>query len=244
MYRGEIMINKSSISYDSYSELAEYYFKYVDNKPYNALYERPATLDLLPNVEGKRVLDAGCAAGWYTKWLLEQKSIPIAIDFNRDMVKYTIERVNNQCVVKQHDLNNPLDFIDDNSLDVILSSLTIHYIKDWDRLFRDFYKKLKPNGVLVFSTHHPFMDFQYFEVENYFEVKLLNDTWSSHNGTVDVQFYRRSLQDIMNPLVDAGFTIDKISEPKPVDEMKDISPKAYNKLCNNPQFLFVRAIKK
>lgn len=42
--------------------MAEYYFKYVDTKPFNAYYERPATISLLPSVKGKNVLDAACAA--------------------------------------------------------------------------------------------------------------------------------------------------------------------------------------
>lgn len=62
------IINKDSVSLNSYEEMAEYYFKDVDTKPFNAYYERPATTSLLPDVNGKKVLDAGCAAGWYTKF--------------------------------------------------------------------------------------------------------------------------------------------------------------------------------
>ncbi|WP_253199453.1 hypothetical protein [Clostridium tagluense] len=43
------VINKDSVSLESYEEMAEYYFKYVDIKPFNAYYERPATLSLLPD---------------------------------------------------------------------------------------------------------------------------------------------------------------------------------------------------
>ncbi len=71
-----------SISYDAYNEMAEYYFTHVDTKPYNAYYERPATVSLLPEVKGKKVLDAGCAAGWYTEWLLNQGAEVTAIDFS------------------------------------------------------------------------------------------------------------------------------------------------------------------
>jgi hypothetical protein len=56
-------IHPDSVSLQSYEDMAEYYFSYVDQKPFNAYYERPATLSLLPDVTGKRVVDAGCAAG-------------------------------------------------------------------------------------------------------------------------------------------------------------------------------------
>jgi 2-polyprenyl-3-methyl-5-hydroxy-6-metoxy-1,4-benzoquinol methylase len=51
------------IALEAYEELAESYAALVDTKPHNALYERPATLSLLPEVRGKRVLDAGCGPG-------------------------------------------------------------------------------------------------------------------------------------------------------------------------------------
>jgi len=41
----------------------------IDERPWSPLYERPATLGLLPDVKEKDVLDAGCGHGWYADWL-------------------------------------------------------------------------------------------------------------------------------------------------------------------------------
>ena len=62
------MSNNEKISFNAYEDMAQYYYDYVDQKPFNSDYERPGTLSLLPKVENKKVLDAGCAAGWYTEW--------------------------------------------------------------------------------------------------------------------------------------------------------------------------------
>ena len=51
----------------SYDDTADAYAAGVDSRPYNALYERPAMLDLLPPLPGTRVLDAGCGPGWYVE---------------------------------------------------------------------------------------------------------------------------------------------------------------------------------
>jgi hypothetical protein len=53
-----------------YDTIAERYAANIDDRPWNALYERPATLALLPEVDRLDVLDAGCGHGWYADWLL------------------------------------------------------------------------------------------------------------------------------------------------------------------------------
>ena len=53
------------IALEAYEVLAERYAAIVDSKGENAYVERPATLSLLPDVKGKRILDAGCGPGSY-----------------------------------------------------------------------------------------------------------------------------------------------------------------------------------
>lgn len=50
-----------------YDTIATRYASGIDDRPRNALYERPATLWLLPGVAGMDVLDAGCGPGWYAR---------------------------------------------------------------------------------------------------------------------------------------------------------------------------------
>ncbi|MTI67045.1 MAG: class I SAM-dependent methyltransferase [Firmicutes bacterium] len=236
------MVNKK-VSLDSYDFMAEYYFKHIDNKAYNAYYERPATLSLLPAVKGKKVLDAGCAAGWYSEWLLDKGADVTSIDFSKEMVKMTKKRLGKRGKVIKADLNEPLGFIEKGSFDIILASLVLHYIKDWNIVMKEFNKTLKLSGHLIFSVHHPFMDFTYFKRDNYFQTELLEDEWDTHKGKTKVKFYRRPLKDIISQILDNGFTIEKLDEPMPTDKFKENAPKAYNKLTKKPQFLFIRAKK-
>ncbi len=50
----------------------------------------------------------------------------------------------------------------------------------------EFYRILKKSGILVFSLHHPFMDFTVFNRENYFLKELLTDEWQTHKGKEEV----------------------------------------------------------
>ncbi len=224
--------------------MADYYFKDVDTKPFNAYYERPATVSLLPeNLKGLSILDAGCAAGWYTNWLLDRGACVTALDFSPGMIEMTKKRVGNKARVLRADLNEPLDFIPDRSMDMVLSSLTLHYIKDWKPVMGEFSRVLKNEGSLVFSVHHPFMDFTVFERENYFVTELLEDEWDTPEGKVKVRFYRRPLNSILSSVIDAGFIVEKLLEPMPTELFKKEQPEVYEGLTNHPHFLFIKARK-
>jgi hypothetical protein len=55
--------------------------------------------------------------------------------------------------------------------------------------------------------------------------------------------FRRSLQETLNPIIKAGFSIERILEPKPTDEFKKADPEGYQELLRQPAFLCIRARK-
>src|SRR5678816_1316326 len=86
----EISLNALHISYDTIAAASA---ANVDSAPYNALYERPAMLALLPDVKDKRILDAGCGSGWYAEQLLKRGAIVSAIDASAAMVDHARARL-------------------------------------------------------------------------------------------------------------------------------------------------------
>ncbi|MBU3129988.1 hypothetical protein LGL55_18775 [Clostridium tagluense] len=107
----------------------------------------------------------------------------------------------------------------------------------------EFNRILENDGQLIISIHHPFMDFTAFNRENYFLTELLDDEWNTNNGKVKVQFYRRPLSKIITSIIDAGFIIEQILEPMPIEQFKIELPDVYDKLTKKPQFLFIKARK-
>ncbi|HXB60170.1 MAG TPA: hypothetical protein VNU95_11420, partial [Candidatus Acidoferrales bacterium] len=99
---------------------------------------------------------------------------------------------------------------------------------------------LKPEGVLVFSTHHPFMDWTYFKREDYYAVELLEDEWDIGK----MRFYRRPIAVMSQDLEATGFVIERLLEPQPTEDFQRADPKAYERQMKKPQFLVVRARKK
>ncbi|MCJ7625785.1 MAG: class I SAM-dependent methyltransferase [Anaerolineaceae bacterium] len=225
------------VALSCYESMAEDYAAAVDTKPYNAFYERPAVLSLLPPLAGLNVLDAGCGSGWYAQYLLAQGAVVTAVDVSPKFVVMTKKRVDGRAEVRLADLGQPLDFAADASFDLILCPLVMHYLKDWGVVFAEFRRVLRDVGVLVFSTHHPFMDFQLFRTDSYFTTELLEDEWS----TGKVRYYRRPLTAMTDALAATGFVVERILEPQPTKEFQRVDPEGYDRLFNNPWFLVIRA---
>ncbi len=233
----------------SYDEIAEAYAAGVDSAPYNAHYERPATLALLPDVTGAHVLDAGCGSGFYTEQLVALGARVAAIDGSAEMARHAERRLAKlglldasqgapRASVRVADLSQPLDFLDNQDIDGIVSALVMHYLRDWSPTLGEFRRVLKPGGWLVMSTHHPTTEAARFDVANYFRTESLEDYWS---WAGNVRFFRRPLSAITGALTDAGFVIERLVEPIPDDTFRETKPDAFDRLMKYPEFMLIRA---
>lgn len=236
-------MKRKPIALDAYEKLAEAYAARVDTKPHNAYYERPATLSLLPEVEGRRVLDAGCGPGVYAEWLVDHGAEVVAIDVSPAMVGFARVRLGDRAEVRQADLGEPLDFLENATFDVVLSALALDYVADLAGAFGEFYRVLRPGGHLVFSVGHPFAEFMLHPSLSYFETELVHYEWKGFGTPVKMPSYKRPLGALINPLAEAGFVLDHLLEPTPTEAFKEVAPDDYEELSMRPGFLCVRAVK-
>lgn len=227
-----------------YNQLAAIYERSIDTKGlYNIAYERPAMLEELPvSLQNKQVLDAGCAAGWYTGQLINRGANVVAADISTQMVYATKRRVGEQADVVCLDLEEDLPF-EDNTFDLIISSLALHYLRDWHETFKEFKRVLKQDGIFMFSVHPPFTDIALLEDFHYYSTELIIDRWNKEGKVFHVPFYRRPLQTILNDTL-TYFAVEKVIEPKPTPLFKEQAPEKYEKLLNRPNFFIIRAIKR
>jgi SAM-dependent methyltransferase len=235
------------IALDAYDLLAESYAALVDTKPHNAYYERPATLSLLPDVRSKKVLDAGCGPGVYSEWLADRGAEVVAFDVNEKMVRLARERLGTKVRVVQADLGKSLDFLADTSFDIVLSALVLNYVRNWGATFREFYRVLRRDGLLIFSIDHPFAGPSIHnenERVDYFQTELVEYEWTGFGTPVQVPSYRRPLGAMINPLLEAGFALDRLLEPIPTEKFRQQAPQYYEELSRRPGFLCVRAVKR
>lgn len=137
-------------------------------------------------------------------------------------------------------------------LNVVLSSLAFHYVRDFHNLVSSISNWLTPGGNFVFSVEHPIFtsygsqDWYYgengeilhFPVDNYF-----------YEGKREAVFlgekvikYHRTLTTYLNELLENGFVINKVIEPQPPENMMYLE--GMKDEMRRPMMLLISATKK
>lgn len=234
---------KTSFNYDS---IAANYAAKVDSAPYNALYERPAMMAMLPDIDGLRILDAGCGSGWYAEQLLERGAYVDGIDSSAAMIEFARHRLlngdgkrhNARLSLRVADLAKELPF-ENHVFDGVVSPLVLHYLHDWRPALDQIRRVLKPGGWLLLSTHHPAADAARVRTSNYLATEYLVEEW---DWVGMVEFFRRPLTEIVQSLIDSDFAIEQLIEPIPTDEFRAVQSEAYQRIVSQPEFMIIRAI--
>jgi ubiquinone/menaquinone biosynthesis C-methylase UbiE len=161
------------------------------------------------------------------------------LDASAAMVRLTAERLGASARVLQGDLAQPLA-LPDRAYDVVLCSLTLHYLEDWQAPLREFRRVLRPRGRLVISTHHPFVTLAL--VADYHALQQVDDAFSGFGAEpVPVRYYHRSLERIVDDVREAGFAIRALREPRPHADADARDPELAARLRMQPWFLIVDA---
>lgn len=187
---------------------------------------------ILPDFHGKKVLDLGCGYGWHCKYAADNGAqYVLGTDISHKMLEVakkinSAPEIDYQCTAIE-DLS-----FSNGVFDVVLSSLAIHYVKDFEPLIKNIFQWIKSGGEFVFSVEHPVFtsygtqDWYYdtdgnilhFPVDNYYyegkrEAVFLGE---------QVIKYHRTLTTYLNTLLQNGFEIQHIIEPQPPEEMLNI----------------------
>jgi 2-polyprenyl-3-methyl-5-hydroxy-6-metoxy-1,4-benzoquinol methylase len=206
---------------------------------YNALYDRPAMLELLGDVDGQAVLDAGCGPGLYAEELANRGASVVGIDQSAGMVELARQRLGARAEFRAHDLSRPLDWLADRSFDAVVIALVIHHVDDRRALLRELFRVLRPGGRVVLSTHHPMEDWLRLG-GSYFDVEAVEEVW---RDDWDVRYWRQPLTATCAEATDAGFLIERLVEPYPSEELRRRFPETYDKLSERPAFLMLRLLR-
>lgn len=211
--------------------------------------EWPTLRAMLPSLDGQRVADLGCGFGWFSRWAQENGAASVVgFDVSTEMLARARAETG-ASTVGYECIDIDLLELDEDSCDLIFSSLTLHYVRDLDRLLSMAAHAIESDGSLVFSVEHPIYSAptsQGFETS-----EGGNRIWPLDNYLVEgervtrwfvdgVRKEHRTIATYVNAVVAAGFQLDGIVEFGPTIEDVAAHPERADDL-HRPWFLLVHA---
>lgn len=230
-------------SYDSID--IDSYLKHIERPDsWNNLYERPYLISKLPGLKDKDVLDTGCGSGFYTDYALGAGAKVTAVDISQKMVGFIASRIKStNLTLHCTDISKPMPFLPDDSYDIAICSLVLHYIRDWQILFQELFRVLRDGGKVYITTHNPLAMYLYLQPDSYYDFRLVQDTWGTPENRFKVRYYIRPLTEILKPVIQSKFKVESIEEMLPDERLKESHPEIYDRLSKQPGFLYVEMVK-
>jgi len=207
---------------------------------------------LLPDLRGKAVLDLGCGYGWHCRYAAEQgaRSV-VGVDLSEKMLGEAKARTTDPRITYLKGAIEEIDFPPE-SFDLIISSLAFHYVESLELVYAALYRMLKSNGDLVFSVEHPIFtaygnqDWAYDEKGNKLDWPVDRYFFEGKRKAIflgqEVIKYHRTLTTYLDPLLRHGFSIRRVIEPLPPQEMLNTVEGMQDEL-RRPMMLLVAAHK-
>src|SRR5699024_9033307 len=197
------------------------------------------------------VLDVGCGYGWHCRYASEQgASSVMGIDISAKMVEKAWELTHTDNIRYEQKAIEDFEAAA-GSFDIVLSSLTLHYVRDLVPAFAKIAALVKTNGVFCYSVEHPM-----------FTARAQQDWWYDGEGNIlhwpvdeyfqegrrttnflgtDVIKYHRTVESHFQALLTAGFHVENLIEPAPQEEM--IKKMGWQNETRRPMMLILRAVK-
>lgn len=201
-------------------------------------FNNPAFFDLVGDVRGKDVLDAGCGEGHNTRLLARMGARMTGIDVSPRMIELARTEEAREPLGIRYEVasfsNMPL--FPDASFDLVVSTMALMDGPDLEGAFREIHRALRPGGHLAFSITHPCFMTRGFGWERdgdgrttrllvcrYFDGEPWVERWKFERAPDDaapfaVPSFPRTLSDYVNGLIAAGFILREVREPRPSEE--------------------------
>jgi ubiquinone/menaquinone biosynthesis C-methylase UbiE len=201
----------------------------------------PAFFALLPDVTGLRGLDIGCGEGHNTRLLAQRGARMDAIDIAEDFVAAAARSETEQPLGIGYRVASAVALpYDDAMFDFATAFMSLMDLPETGQALAEAHRVLRPGGFLQFSITHPCFDTPLrrnlrdaqrrtyaIEVGDYFRridgrieewlFKSAPHALRAELPKFKVPRFNRTLGEWLNMLVDAGFRLERVAEPRPDD---------------------------
>ncbi|MCM3405366.1 class I SAM-dependent methyltransferase [Cytobacillus oceanisediminis] len=194
------------------------------------VFLNPTLLSLMGTLKYKKVLDAGCGEGYFSRILAKSDASVTAVDYSEKMLEIAKERTPIDLKIDyRHGNCEDLNFLEDNSFDLIVSNMVIQDLSNYEITFQEMYRLLVDGGYFIFSILHPCFvtpesgwektkdgEKLHWNVDKYFYEGVYEQRLGDKEKML---LFHRTLTSYVNNVIKAGFILEELIEPKPSEEM-------------------------
>lgn len=210
---------------------------------YRDYLNTPAFLQMLPDVQGLRGLDIGCGEGTNTHLLASRGADVTAIDISPVFIQHARDTIQEEIALPiDYAVASgvELPFLS-ACFDFITGFMSFMDIPETDKVLGEAWRVLKPGGYLQFSITHPCYDTPHhvnlrdqegktyaFEIGGYFnslsgEISEWIFSAAPKQAAQGLPLFKiprftHTISHWLNLLIETGFIIERIEEPRPSDE--------------------------
>jgi SAM-dependent methyltransferase len=205
-------------------------------------FNTPAFFAMLPDIEGLAGLDVGCGEGHNTRLLAGRGARVTGIDISPTFVRYAKEAEEEHPLGIRYEVASAVNIpFEDASFDFATAFMNLMDMPEAGRVLAEVFRVLGPGGFLQFSIGHPCFDTHHckdvrdnngltyaVEVGGYFRgMDGEVEEWIFSAAPPEmreglrpfrVPRFTRTLSEWLNLLIDSGFVIERLGEPRPSDE--------------------------
>ena len=211
----------------SYEPIADWYDAFLRQNPIYEEIVLPTVLNLVGAVHGLEACDIACGQGFVSRALANRGAVVTGVDLSDRLLQLARQYGQGDSAGIRYVIDDAqtLASLPADAFDLATCCMALMNIPDIPAAFRSARRVLRTDGLYVFIITHPCFQTphaKWIDVEGGRQVRQVSDyvderfwTASRSDDVRSVQGeYHRTLATYLNSLVDAGFVLDRIVEPR------------------------------
>jgi 2-polyprenyl-3-methyl-5-hydroxy-6-metoxy-1,4-benzoquinol methylase len=229
------------------------------------VFNTPSFLGFIGDLNGKKVLDAGCGEGRSSRNLTHKGAKVVGVDLSSRMIALAQREEEREPLgieYRQASFSD-LSIFEDGSFETVVSMMALMDAPDFTGAAKEFFRVLRPGGMFAFSVIHPCFYTRglgyvrdgkgrriKLTVCDYFADAPVVERWrfpaqedAKESAYFGVPRFPYTLSHYVNGLIGAGFVPTGIMEPRPSEKACRRVPRLAFWRRHGALYLYVRGSK-